>query len=76
MGKEDSLTIQQFKSGKYITSYETFEINLIGLPFEIKKVEVDNVKIDLESSLKGNVLVISKEFTELHIIGKKAIIID
>jgi len=73
LGKEDSLTIQQFKSGKYITSYETFEINLIGLPFEIKKVEVDNVKIDLDSSLTGNVLVISKEFTELHIIGKKAI---
>jgi alpha-glucosidase len=76
LGKEDSLTIQQFKSGKFITSYETFEINLIGLPFEIKKVEVDNVKIDLESSLKGNILVISKEFTELHIIGRKAIIVD
>jgi len=76
LGKEDSLTIQQFKSGKFITSYETFEINLIGLPFEIKKVEVDNVKIDLASSLKGNVLVISKEFTELHIIGKKAIVLE
>lgn len=75
LGKEDSLTIQQFKSGKFVASYETFEIELIGLPFEIKKVEVDNVKIDLESSLKGNILVISKEFTELHIIGKKAIVI-
>ncbi|MDP3311902.1 glycoside hydrolase family 31 protein [Lutibacter sp.] len=75
LGKEDSLTIQQFRSGKFITSYETFEINLIGLPFEIRKVEVDNVKIDLSSSLKGNVLVISKEFTELHIIGKKTILI-
>ena len=76
IGKEDSLTIQQFKSGKFITSYETFEINLIGLPFEIKKVEMDNVKIDLESCLNGNVLVISKEFTELHIIGRKAIILE
>jgi alpha-glucosidase len=73
LGKEDSLTIQQFKSGKFITSYETFEINLIGLPFEIRKVEVDNVKIDLTTSLKGNILVISKEFTELHIIGRRAI---
>lgn len=76
LGKEDSLTIQQFKSGKFITSYETFEINLIGLPFEIKKVEVDNVKIDLTASLKGNVLVISKEFTELHIIGRRAQIVN
>ncbi len=75
LGKEDSLTIQQFKSGKYITSYETFEINLIGLPFEIKKVEVDNVEIDLASSLIANILVISKEFTELHIIGEKTILI-
>lgn len=76
LGKEDSLVIQQFKSGKFMTSYETFEINLIGLPFEIRKVEVDNVKIDLASSLKGNILVISKEFTELHIIGKKTIILE
>ncbi len=75
LGKEDSLTIQQYKSGKYITPYETFEINLIGLPFEIEKVEVDNVKIDLNIHLKENVLVISKEFTELHIIGKKTIFI-
>lgn len=75
LGKEDSLTVQQFKSGKYITSYETFEINLIGLPFEISKVEVDNVEIDLASSLKENILVISKEFTELHIIGKKLLLL-
>lgn len=75
LGREDSLTIQQFKSGKYITPYETFKINLIGLPFEIRKVEVDNVEIDLASSLKGNVLIISKEFTELRIVGKKEIIL-
>jgi alpha-glucosidase len=70
LGKEDSLTIQQFKSGKFITSYETFEINLIGLPFEIKKVEVDNVIIDISTNLRNNILVITKEFTELHIMGK------
>ncbi|MFA5298440.1 MAG: glycoside hydrolase family 31 protein, partial [Lutibacter sp.] len=75
IGKQDSLTIQQYKLGKFITPYETFEINLIGLPFEIGEVEVDNVKIDLASSLKENILVISKEFTELHIIAKKAILI-
>ena len=75
IGKQDSLTIQQYKLGKFIATYETFEINLIGLPFEICEVEVDNVKIDLDIHLKGNVLVISKEFTELHIISKKAVII-
>jgi len=75
LGKEDSLIVQQFKSGKYITPYEIFEINLIGLPFEIRKVEVDNVEIDLASCLKENILVISKEFTELRIIGKKLLLL-
>ena len=72
LGKEDSLTIQQFKSGKFVTPYETFEINIIGLPFEIEKVEVDNIEIDLAlaSSIQKNILVITKEFTELHIMGK------
>ena len=72
LGKENSLPIQHIKSGKFITPYETFEINLIGLPFEIEKVEVDNIEIDLAlaSSLQKNILVITKEFTELRIMGK------
>ena len=70
-GKKDSLTIQQFKSGKFITSYNSFSIKLIGLPFKIKKVEVDNEPVDIKSIIaKDNVLVVSKEFTEIHIIGK------
>lgn len=71
-GKENELTIQQFKSGKYITSYETFEIKLHELPFEIGSIEIDNQKID-SSNLKVNgetILIISKEFTEIHIVAK------
>jgi len=70
VGKRKSLTIQQFKSGKYITSYSIFKINIHGLPFKIKKVEVDNEVIDFKVN-HGNTLVISKEFTELHIVSKK-----
>lgn len=71
VGKKNSLTIQQFKSGKFETSYDTFAIKIHGLPFKIDKVEVDNEEIDI-SKINGDVaLVVSKEFTEIHIIGKE-----
>lgn len=66
VGKENSLTIQQFKTGKYITPYETLEIKLHGLPFKIGKIEVDNEEFDMHL-IENNTLKISKEFTELHI---------
>ena len=70
-GKEKELIVQQFKDGTYITSYEKFKINLHGLPFKINAIEVDNVRIPLkELKLNGNnSIVLSKNFTELHIIG-------
>ncbi len=72
VGKEDSVTIQQFKSGTYIPSYLTFEMKLYGLPFSIKKVVIDNEEIDISNlDLDEPVLIISKEFTVLHIIGEK-----
>jgi alpha-glucosidase len=72
IGKKKSLTIQQFKSGKYTTSYETFKIKLKGLPFKIDKVEVDNEISDFEKiKINGdNSFVVSKEFTKLIITGK------
>lgn len=70
-GKKKELIIQQHKSGKFITTYKTFKLNLHGLPFKISKVEIDNVVIpfkDLE--LNGdNTLVLTKEFSELHIMA-------
>jgi len=71
LGKENELIVQQFKDGTYITSYEKFKVNLHGLPFKIKAIEVDNVQVPLkELKLNGdNSIVITKDFTELHIIG-------
>jgi alpha-glucosidase len=70
VGKKDSLTIQQFKEGTFITSYETFKILLHGVPFIIKEIEIDNEKVDLANfNTKENSIVVSKEFTEIHIIG-------
>ncbi|MGB5275535.1 MAG: DUF5110 domain-containing protein, partial [Flavobacteriaceae bacterium] len=72
LGKEKELIIQQFKDGTFITSYERFKIKLHGLPFKIKSVHVDNVKVNLEDvKLNGNnIIQVSKEFTQLHITGK------
>ena len=70
-GKKNELIIQQHKEGKYVTTYDAFELKFYGLPFKIKKVQLDNVEIDL-SSIKKNgssTMTIDKNFTELHIIG-------
>ena len=71
-GKKNELIIQQFKDGTFITDYDTIQINLIGLPFKIETIELDNEIISLkEAGLNGNnSLEISKNFTELHIMGK------
>ena len=70
VGKNKSLIIQQYKSGKFITSYETFKINIHGLPFKIKSIQVDNEEIEIKK-LNGDVtLEITKEFRELHIISE------
>tara|TARA_R110002049_G_scaffold292252_3_gene476671 strand:- start:24366 stop:26768 length:2403 start_codon:yes stop_codon:yes gene_type:complete len=70
-GKDNELIIQQHKSGKFITTYKTFKLNLHGLPFKIKKIEVDNVEILFKDiKLNGdNTLILDKEFTELHIMA-------
>lgn len=71
-GKSKELIIQQFKDGTYITPYETFKINLIGLPFQIEAIEVDNEKVNLKALKPNgdNTIIVNKEFTVLHIIGK------
>ncbi|MDC6353691.1 MULTISPECIES: glycoside hydrolase family 31 protein [Robiginitalea] len=70
-GKEKEVILQQFKDGSFITSYDTFKINLVGLPFRIKSVEIDNEKVPLkELRINGdNTIEISKNFSVLHISG-------
>ena len=70
-GKDKDLIIQQYKDGSYITSYETFKVNLIGLTFRIERIEVDNEEVGLnEVRLNGdNTIVLSKNFSVLHITG-------
>ncbi|MDG1572591.1 glycoside hydrolase family 31 protein [Robiginitalea sp. M366] len=70
-GREKEIIIQQYKDGSYITPYKDMKVNLIGLPFRIKSVEVDNQKVDLKSVRPNgdNTIVVDKNFGELHIFG-------
>ena len=69
VGKEKSVIIQQFKSGKYITPYETLKIKFHGLPFSISAIQIDNEDALFEDvKLNGDTtIIVSKEFTELQI---------
>ncbi|MGB3590705.1 MAG: glycoside hydrolase family 31 protein [Nonlabens sp.] len=71
---EDELIISQYKDGKFITEYDTVKFNLIGLPFEIDFVELDNKKMSLDqlkSDAGQHTLMVDKNFNELHIVSKK-----
>jgi alpha-glucosidase len=71
-GKELELNIQLHKEGKYDTPYSRYKINLIGLPFKIKSIEIDNEEgaFDIMALERDNYLVVDKEFNVLHITGK------
>jgi alpha-glucosidase len=70
-GKETELNIQLHKEGKYDTNYTKFKINFIGLPFEVKTVEIDNEEIvfDAANFKENQYLIVPKDFNVLHIIG-------
>ncbi len=72
IGKTNKLSIQQHKHGKYTTSYENFKIKLHGFPFKVSKIYVDNEEFKFEDlKVNGdNIINISKEFTNLNIVGE------
>lgn len=71
-GKENELIIQLHKEGKYDTNYSKYRINLIGLPFKVKTIEIDNVEVSFDENTlkKEGYLIVDKEFTALHITGE------
>ena len=72
-GKENELIVQVHKEGKYDTNYSKYKINLIGLPFKVKTIQIDNVEVyfDKEHLENSNYLIVDKGFTILHIIGEQ-----
>ena len=70
-GKPKELIIQQHKEGKYITEYEKFKLNIHGLPFEVKEIQLDNVTVSLADvkTASTGAMIVDKNFSEIHIIG-------
>ena len=68
-GKKDALIIQQHKSGKIDAPYKKFKLNLIGLPFKIATIQIDNEEIKFEDFEinENNMLLVDKEFTVIHL---------
>tara|TARA_B110000977_G_C11073793_1_gene490433 strand:- start:104 stop:2506 length:2403 start_codon:yes stop_codon:yes gene_type:complete len=68
-GKKDALIIQQHKSGKFDAPYKKFKLNLIGLPFKIATIQIDNEEIKFEDFEinENNMLLVDKEFTVIHL---------
>ena len=70
-GKKKEFILQQHKEGKFDAPYSNFKIKFHNLPFTVKKVQIDNVDIDLNGlNSKEHTLTINKEFTELHLFGE------
>jgi len=69
VGKDNEIVLQQYKRGKYKTSYETFKIRLIGIPFKITSIQLDNEVITPKITYEEGIgtFVVTKDFTELHI---------
>ncbi|UZO80115.1 glycoside hydrolase family 31 protein [Aquimarina sp. ERC-38] len=73
-GKEDEVIIQQHITGSYVTEYEKMRFKLIGVPFQLESVEIDNVTVNLsevEYNLEQQTLLVPKDFNVLHLVGKK-----
>lgn len=71
-GRENQLILHQYKSGTYETEYETIKIKLIGLPFKVENVEIDNEEFDLkvfEDDASQQIFRVPKNFTDIHILG-------
>ena len=73
IGNGKIMTIQQYKSGKFITPYKEIRIKLIGLPFQIGEVLVHDEMSDPSSVkvLSGNTIVVSKDFSKIQVMAKK-----
>ncbi|WP_158729753.1 MULTISPECIES: glycoside hydrolase family 31 protein [unclassified Flavobacterium] len=70
-GKENELIIQSHQEGKYVTNYSKYKMNLIGLPFKVKTLEIDNVAVAFDSNTleKEGYILVEKGFTSFHIMG-------
>jgi alpha-glucosidase len=53
------------KEGKYETNYTKYKINLIGFPFKVKSIEIDNEEVSFDSMKleEANYFIVEKNLT-------------
>lgn len=70
-GKENEISIQLHKEGRYETKYTKYRIEFIGLLFDIHRIELNNEEFHFnkEDFNKNQTLVIDKEFEEIRLLG-------
>lgn len=71
-GKKNQFILQQHKEGKFDAQYEQFTLVFYNLPFEIKTIEIDNVKMPIHHLVcdGASSITVDKQFTELHLFGE------
>ena len=71
-GKQNELIVQLHKEGKYDTNYTKYKMNIIGLPFEVKIIEIDNVEVPFDRNTleKEGYLIVDKEFATFRMVGE------
>lgn len=72
IGKEKELILQRHQVGHFDTIQQSFKLEVHGLPFDIKNIQLDREKMSLKVLKKGfvNEIIVPNTFTELHILGK------
>ncbi len=70
-GKENEMIIQAHQEGKYVTNYSKYKMNLIGLPFKVETLEIDNVAVAFDSDTleREGFILVEKGFISFHIMG-------
>ena len=65
-GSENALHLKQSSEGEYQTSFDKYELNFIGIPFEVKEVIVDGANIETNNY---QTIQVSANFKSLEIKG-------
>jgi len=69
-GLKESLSIKQTQDGLFTERYEEYKLQLIGLPFQVKKVKTDGIETKVQLDEKGRYWInVAREFDNILIEG-------
>ncbi|WP_404478853.1 glycoside hydrolase family 31 protein [Sphingobacterium sp. ML3W] len=69
-GLKDSLSIKQTRDGLFTERYEEYKLQLIGLPFAVKKVKTDGIDTKIQKDEQGRYWInVAREFENILIEG-------